>query len=161
MAEYHTFLLMLLSLMAYKLFDELQDESVNNAWSKPFLGLPVRFLNKKNDLHNFLHGSFPFYGWARKWKWHWKKGQKLSGYWVPGIAERSIWYLWLYKPTQQERFPYSSTFLVWLTDGEHFFQFWKDLCIGLAFYAFTNNLIIGLSAWLSTYLVGLLKEGRK
>jgi len=36
---------------------------------------------------------------------------------------RPWWYLWLWKLPRDEKFPYSSTALVWLTDDWHLFKF--------------------------------------
>lgn len=60
-------------------------------------------------------------GWWNKnesWKYKWKRKYNIAN---PG--KREWYYLWLYKPLREERFPYSSTMLVWLTDGWHFFKF--------------------------------------
>lgn len=62
------------------------------------------------------------------------------------IHKAPFYYLWLYKPEYVERFPYSSTFLVMLTDAWHFanfvghlsFSFVIGLCLG----------IIGTTSWL-------------
>jgi hypothetical protein len=74
--------------------------------------------------------------WKNKWKLD-ADGNLLpcTVYW---------WYLWLYKPEYQERFPYSSTILVFLTDGWHFFQFlfhssWQA-AISAPTYLFENNI---------------------
>lgn len=46
-----------------------------------------------------------------------------NGKWGAGSAFTGWWYFGLYKPSREERFPYSSTILVWVTDGWHFFNF--------------------------------------
>lgn len=149
-------ILALFCIAIYKLLDELQDESVNSFWKKPFIGLPLRFLNKRMPSW-YSKVDFPDWGWARKWKWDF-----IDGQWIHVQANKKPWwYLWLWKPKYQERFPLSYTVLVWLTDGEHLFQFIKDLFIGVAFYAITGSWVIGLAGWLTTYAVGLVKELRK
>lgn len=42
-------------------------------------------------------------------------------------------YLWLFSPQYLERFPYSSTFLVWLTDSWHLYQFLFFRCLFTGF----------------------------
>lgn len=149
-----------LALIFYKVFDELQDESVNSHWRRPFLGLSLDFLNKRAD-----NRSDPFFydqGWARKWKWDWASNQRC---WIPAKCDRKrvYWrYLGLYQPPQCERFIWSSTLLVALTDGEHFWQWWKDRCIGLAgTLLFADNWWVFFGSWLLVLLVGMVKELRK
>ena len=63
-----------------------------------------------------------FYKWAGpgdSWKNKWKLDDK--GKLIPQ-KNRPWYYLQIYKPEHQERFPYSSTFLVFTTDAWHFFQ---------------------------------------
>lgn len=60
---------------------------------------------KKYDWFN------PLKSWVYKWK-------TLGG--VRVICTKAPWYyLWLYKPDYVEKFPYSSTILVFTTDGWH------------------------------------------
>jgi len=68
-----------------------------------------------------LDGMFwdPHKSWIKKWK----SIVRPYEYW---------YYLGLYKPTYQERFPYSSTFLVFLTDGWHLFKSLFLVCFVLA-----------------------------
>jgi hypothetical protein len=69
-------------------------------------------------------------------------------YHYPLQKPQSKWYyLWFYKPKNRERFIYSSTLLVWITDGEHLFQFLKYRSIEAAF------LIIGWQ-YLIAFLIG-------
>lgn len=56
----------------------------------------------------------------------WNKSQSWTAKWAVGlpIQERKLWYYgWIYTPKYKERFIYSSTILVFLTDGWHFSQF--------------------------------------
>lgn len=56
-------------------------------------------------------------GWINKWK-------TVGIYNVPiPIKEKPWYYLKLYKPLFTEKFPYSSTILVFLTDRWHLYQF--------------------------------------
>lgn len=55
-------------------------------------------------------------GWTAKWKY------PLQDY-----ARK--WYHLGIKPKHAERFPYSSTLLVWLTDAEHFYQFVQTISL--------------------------------
>lgn len=58
----------------------------------------------------------PGWSWKRKWK-------KAPGGKILQKNHKSLWYyLWMYKPRYKERFPYSSTALVWMTDGWHLAQ---------------------------------------
>ncbi len=63
-------------------------------------------------------------------KSYWNKGQSWTYKWkvnefglVVCNREKKWYYLWLYAPPFKERFPYSSTMLVFLTDGWHLLQF--------------------------------------
>jgi hypothetical protein len=136
----------------YKFFDELQDESVNSAWEKG----PVNFLNKYPGAKR-TSMSFPDMGWARKWSW-----QYADNVWqAVELNETPWWYFGLIKNKRKERFMYSSTLLICMTDGEHLFQLFKDICIGLAIASASSSPWIGLAAFLATFLLGLVKEARK
>jgi len=132
----------ILMVFLYKWADELQDESVNSSWRKPFLGLPLSFLNKRT-------------GWLSKWETQQTdRGERPK----PATKADKARYLWLYTPRHKERFPYSSTMMVFLTDGEHLFQLVKDILVGLSVALFTQDPLLGLYAFSATLLTGLVKE---
>lgn len=56
------------------------------------------------------------HGWTAKWQYPLQEYQKK-------------WYHLGLKPKHAERFPYSSTLLVWLTDAEHFYQFVQTISL--------------------------------
>lgn len=101
-------LIAILSGFAYLMFNELEDESVRSTWSKF-----KQFLNSNLSSTN-------------KWKLD-KDGKKIP------IIGKKWYYLWAWTPKYKERFYLSSTILVFTTDGEHLFQFFKNrfiTCIG-------------------------------
>ena len=57
--------------------------------------------------------------WKNMWKW-------------PLEPFSSWYYFGLYKPRHKEKFPYSTTFLVWATDAWHLSKMLMIVCIGLA-----------------------------
>ncbi len=81
-----------------------------------------------------------------EWKYWWFKDAswenkwKLDKYGLLEIAEKgdNWWYLGIIKPKYKERFPLSSTWLVFLTDGWHFFQFLFLKCIVLVVLLFEH-----------------------
>ncbi len=93
-----TFALIALCGLLFYLFNELEDKSVNNRWKKH-----TGFFNKEES-------------WANKWK--------LDQYCQP-LPVVKKWYYFGVHPRYRERFFLSSTILVFLTDGEHLFQFFK------------------------------------
>lgn len=76
--------------------------------------------------------------WENNWKnrsesWAKKYSRKLE-------PSPYLWYyLFLYKPKYKERFPYSTTALVWLTDYWHFTQFIFLNCLFIAFAINTTH----------------------
>lgn len=74
-------------------------------------------------MDNIAHGKIKWFGdWTSKYKKPFVKG--------------SHWYYFgLYKPRYKERFPFSTSILVCLTDGWHLMKFIKNLsiylCIGV------------------------------
>ncbi len=78
------------------------------------------------------------------------------------------WYHFGFSPKYEERFPFSTTFLVFLTDGEHFFQFLKFKVIELIIIGFCfilYQVLADIKVWflLLGYSIGetfskLLKE---
>ena len=149
-------LLSLIFIFIYKLFDELQDESVNSHWKDSFFGLSLQFLNKRMPAkHNLV--PFPQWGWARKWTW-----ENVGGRWRAKRQKKAPWYyLWIYRPTNKEKFIYSSTILVWLTDGEHLFQLLKDISLAIAIGFASSSTWLGVLAFIVTYVLGFVKEVRK
>jgi len=64
----------------------------------------------------------PNKSWLNKW-------EMIDRYVGPFKCTSNPWYyLWLYRPKYIERFPYSSTVLVFLTDPWHFFKFVMLTC---------------------------------
>jgi len=77
-----------------------------------------------------------FYKWAgdgASWKNKWAVYPNGS---LKANTKRLWYYLWLYKPAYKERFPYSTTILVFATDGWHFFQMlWRtSFTFAVVFY---------------------------
>ena len=60
-------------------------------------------------------------GWTAKWAY-------------PLEPYVKKWYHFGINPKHKERFPYSSTLLVWLTDAEHFYQFIQSVCLWVFAY---------------------------
>ena len=56
------------------------------------------------------------HGWTAKWQY------PLHDY-------KAKWYHFGLNPKYEERFPFSSTLLVWLTDAEHFYQFVQTISL--------------------------------
>ena len=99
--------LLILLGFSYYIFDELEDKCIRNNWN-----IHPQFFNSK-------------YTWKNKWK------LDSNGDLIPyGLK---WWHFGIY-PKYEERFPYSSTILVWLTDPEHFFQEIKHICVYLGFF---------------------------
>lgn len=119
-------IVILIGLLFY-LFNELEDECVRNNWK----GKYSHFLNIEQS-------------WTRKYH------RSL-------IEPTKKWYYFgLYVPFYEEAFPYSSTFLVWLTDGEHLFQLLKIvfICVGLS----SISLLYGVLFFAGVLLFGIIKE---
>jgi hypothetical protein len=87
---------------AYFFFNELEDESIKNNWERW-----EWFLNTGQ-------------AWKNKWKLD-EEGRLTT--------DQGHWWHFGLSPLFEERFPYSSTLLVFLTDGEHLFQFFKNLAV--------------------------------
>ena len=66
------------------------------------------------------------------------------------------WYHFGIKPAYEERFPYSTTLFVFLTDGEHLFQFIRGLLV-LGVITLLNPLY-GLVWFVSTKAAAIFKE---
>lgn len=102
-----TMALIALSGILFLLFNELEDESVRDNWKKH-----KQFLNKKLS-------------WKNKWKLN------PEGFVIENTKKH--WYYFSIDPKYVEKFYLSSTILVFLTDGEHLFQFFKKRFIELGF----------------------------
>ncbi len=95
--------ILILSGFLFYFFNELEDECVRNTWRL-----------KCEHLNNWLnHKTSSRNKWSK----------------LPKEQSKKWYYLWIYQPRHKEAFPYSSTLLVWITDGEHFFQLLKILSI--------------------------------
>lgn len=106
----------------YIFFNELEDKSIKSAWHHY-----TKFFNTNES-------------WRNKWK------LDIFGNLIP---YKKRWYhFWIY-PKYEERFPYSSTLLVFTTDGEHLFQYIKNLSLLAAFlsinWMYAVGFIIGKS----------------
>jgi hypothetical protein len=109
-----TLIIVFLCGMLFYLFNELEDECVRNNWK-----------GKYSHILNVIES------WSRK-------------YHKDLIEPTKKWYYFgLYVPFYEERFAFSSTFLVWLTDGEHLFQLLKIvfICIGFASIGVWNGVL--------------------
>lgn len=114
----------------YMFFKELEEESHHNT----FKGKYENWLNNKTS-------------WINKWAVD-SNGRPKK--YVPK------WYHFGVKHRYEERFPYSSTILVGLTDGEHFFQLMQLICIFgiISIY----SLYGALAFMVGVLLLGFLKE---
>ena len=65
------------------------------------------------------------------------------------IEQKRRWYyLWIYKPKYVEAFPYSSTFLVFLTQGWHLAKlFTFDLLLGIMTFLVIDNSKVSYEGW--------------
>ena len=89
----------------YYLFNEFEDRSIKSQWDTN-----VNFLNTNKS-------------WKNKWKLDYKNRV------IPYKYTPNQWYYFRVYPRYEERFVYSSTILVGITDGEHLFQLLKNLFI--------------------------------
>ena len=76
-------------------------------------------------------------GWTAKWQYPLHEYQKK-------------WYHFGLKPKHEERFPFSSTMLVWLTDAEHFYQAIQT--VSLCAFAY----LLGGCMVLAVFVAGLM-----
>ena len=88
-----------LAAFAFRYFRELEDETVRK---------PER---------NWAFRPNSEQGWTAKWQY---PLQDYTPKW---------YYFGIIKPKYKERFPLSSTLLVWLTDAEHFYQFIQTISL--------------------------------
>jgi len=99
-------------------FKALSD-TIRGTWSSSIFS----FLSKESKLYKWSHFS-------NSWKNKWKLDQQ--GNIIPN--SKKLWYYgFLYAPSYIERFPYSSTFLVSLTDLWHLSERLRRLLYSLAF----------------------------
>ena len=80
---------------------------------------------------NQLWGKWWNKGDSWEFKWKLSNIASMKGELKPN-NKRLWYYLWLYKPDYIEKFPYSSTMFVWVTDAWHLFQFIMLSCFQLA-----------------------------
>ena len=97
-------------------------DKIDHNWSSSIF----KNIDKNSRLYKWMN---PRVSWYNKWK---LKDGKL----IP-LDEAPFYYLWLYNPKYKERFIYSSTFLVFLTDAWHLAKHFMILSIILSilFYA--------------------------
>ena len=111
----------------YNLCNELEDECVRSTWKKGFKLLwkqyKIEWLNAKTSSDN---------------KWMLDE----DGFKMPYIKK---WYHFGVYPKWEEAFAYSSTILVFLSDGEHTFQFYKNIFILIGITAINLPAMV---AWL-------------
>lgn len=89
----------------------------------------------------------PKVSWENKWK---MKRILDSAYFSPEIATKKPWYyLGAYKPKYVERFPFSSTALVFLTDPWHFFKWMMNTCFETGLWIG----VLGYKNWMYWWLV--------
>lgn len=123
----------------YRMFREMEDESILNGWKKDYKFLGITF--KKSWLNSGV-------SWKNKWK------LDADGNLIEYTA-KDWWYFGVY-PKYQERYTYSSTLFVWMTDAEHLFQSIQILIFHLAFFIWDWRL--GIAAIVGTYLFTFIKE---
>jgi len=93
----------------YRMFDELQDASMRNKFQKEWWIFKLNWLNTTSS-------------WKNKWALTSTMGCTIK-------YDKNKWYHFGITPKYKERFPYSSTIFVAFTDGEHCFQFIKNISI--------------------------------
>ncbi len=132
-------------------FNQFEDESVRNNWTGRW-----EWLNQRGS-------------WKNKWKVvDGSTLQFLPAYFRINVFGRIIrlpkqwWYFGIY-PVNVERFTYSSTLFVFLTDPEHMFQFIKMryIEIGLVLAGFLTAFPwwwMPLSWWIGVRIFALTKE---
>jgi len=91
-----------------------------------------------------IFSNFNSSWWNPQESWKWKWADPLQS------PEKNWWYFGFY-PRYKERFPYSSTIFVWVTDAWHFIKALMILCIVYAIVLYTP--IISSSVdWLIYYI---------
>jgi len=82
---------------------------------------------------------------GRSWKMKWKLNTWES---APIHNDKRPWYyLWIYKPNYVEKFPYSSTILVSLTDGWHVLQLIQFTIIQLLIAFLLSSSILSFACY--------------
>lgn len=115
--EYWPYILFLgVSGFLYRMFDELEDASVRNRFKNDWWIFKLKWLNAKLSSKN---------------KWQIARDGQII------FNTKKHWYYFGTDPKYIERFYLSSTALVFLTDGEHFFQFMKNRMIEVAILPFS------------------------
>jgi len=84
-------------------------------------------------LFNELEDECVRNNWATKRKFLNGNGSWKNKWEMPLQPPTTTWYYFGIVPKYRERFFLSSTLFVWLTDGEHLFQFIKNRAIEMAF----------------------------
>lgn len=150
MTIYLLFGLVMLTGFLFNLFNEFEDESVRNNFSGR-----LEWLNQ--------HGS-----WKRKWK---MRGNSTIEF-IPSYVKvlwfqfpRKWWYFGVY-PENVERFLYSSTIFVFLTDPEHALQFLKhrmieaSLLVAVFYFSYAGAYfyLIPVSWFVGVKLFSFVKE---
>jgi hypothetical protein len=113
----------------FMLFNEMEDECIRGQWSGKF--------QKWNSINS----------WKKKWAT--TKNGLLKVY-------KPKWYHFGIRLPQEERFPFSATFLVFLTDAEHLFQMCKIVVASVAIGVL--NPTLGVSFFVGHLFVGIAKE---
>jgi hypothetical protein len=113
----------------FMLLNEFEDECIVGNWK----GKLSKFNSKES--------------WKNKWALDKQKNP------LPYISK---WYHFGISLPYEERFPFSSTFLVFLTDAEHLFQMGKILCVSIGFGIIQP--IFGIAFFLGHLGVGIAKE---
>lgn len=126
-------------------FRELMEHSRDDKFDSSFWGnwFTIHFLNTGNK------GKGE--SWLNKWK--------LDDEGNPIPCIKAPWYyLGLFRPEYEERFIFSSTFFVFLTDAEHLFQFLStcSACIAVGFAA--NSVESSVIAFTGFVSLGFVKE---
>jgi hypothetical protein len=113
----------------FMLFNEMEDECIRGQWSGKF--------QKWNSINS----------WKKKWAT--AKNGLLKVY-------KPRWYHFGIRLPQEERFPFSATFLVFLTDAEHFFQMCKIVVASVAVGVLSP--MLGVAFFVGHLFVGIAKE---
>lgn len=127
-------LIALFSATLYLVFNELEDESVRNNWKTN-----QWFLNSKES-------------WRNKWR--------LDDFGELIPYEGSKWKYFGFVPKYKEKFLYSSTLFVFVTDGEHLFQFFKNRFITIIGFAACWQMFVAiqLGLWIGSAIKEKIKS---
>ena len=108
--------------------------------------------NAKMDY--IVHNGLDSESWLNKWYLIYKFGldERIKGY-------KHWYYFGLYKPKYRERFPFSSTILVFMTDYWHLYKWCMFLCLELS-YAIITIEKFDISWWYLLPIVFALKAVR-